>query len=477
MQDVFVGRSTELSTLSDLLGKATASLVVIKGRRRIGKTRLIEEFTQNKKTFMIRGLAPNDSMTAQSQRDEFARQLSITTGLPEIKADDWSKLFLLLYKEARSGRIIIVLDEVSWMGSKDPNFMAKLKDIWDTYFKKNNKLMLILCGSISTWIDENIINSTGFYGRISWVFNLQPLSLIESNSLLDSHGFRGSPYEILKVLSVTGGVPWYLEQIQGRLCADENILRQCFMPGGVLVSEYDRIFKELFGNKDILYRKIVGALLNGSSTYEDLANDIDYKSSGRFSLYLDNLVQSGFIVRDYKWNISKEKKSKISRFRLKDNYLRFYLKYIEPNRDKIEESRVTLPLSSSLPGWDSMMGLQFENLVVNNRNLLINLLNIQQHDILYDNPYFQRKTEKNKGCQIDYLLQTRYKNIYLFEIKFSRNPIDTSVIDQVKQKINAILVPRNMVVLPILVHVNGVTESLLDQRYFHSIIDFSDLLK
>ena len=151
--------------------------------------------------------------------------------------------------------------------------------------------------------------------------------------------------------------------------------------------------------------------------------------------------------------------------------------YIEPNRDKIEESRVTLPLSSSLPGWDSMMGLQFENLVVNNRNLLINLLNIQQHDILYDNPYFQRKTEKNKGCQIDYLLQTRYKNIYLFEIKFSRNPIDTSVIDQVKQKINAILVPRNMVVLPILVHVNGVTESLLDQRYFHSIIDFSDLLK
>ena len=113
----FVGRQEELQELQTLLKKRAASLVVVKGRRRVGKTTLLEEFVSNKKSYFFRGLAPTDKTTAQDQRDNFSRQLSVMTGLPEITVNDWSKLFLLLARETKIGRIIIILDEISWMGS------------------------------------------------------------------------------------------------------------------------------------------------------------------------------------------------------------------------------------------------------------------------------------------------------------------------------------------------------------------------
>jgi hypothetical protein len=472
----FVGRHTELAELQALLKKRTASLVVIKGRRRVGKTRLLEEFTKGKKSYFLRGLAPTIKTTAQNQRDHFAQQMSEATGLPEIKADDWAKLFMLLARETKTGRIIVVLDEISWMGSLDPDFISKLKDAWDTYFKKNPKLILILCGSISTWIDENIINSTGFHGRISWTIALNPLPLNDANRLLELQGFKGSIYEKFKILSVTGGVPWYIEQMQGIYSAEDNIKRQCFSRGGALVEEYDRIFKELFGKQDVLYKNIVKSLVNGDLEYAAIAEFAEYKSSGRLSNYLEDLIKAGFLSRDYTWDLKKERQSVISRFRLSDNYLRFYLKYIDRKRAQIELDRFEKLALSSLQGWESVMGLQFENLVVNNREILLNKLHIRGEDIIYDNPYWQRQTSQKKGCQIDYMVQTKYRNIYLCEIKFSRNEINANITEEVKEKIARLQLPKNVAVLPVLIHVNGVTEKVITKGYFYSVIDFGDLL-
>jgi len=474
--DYFVGRRHELEELQALLKKRTASLVVIKGRRRVGKTRLLEEFVKDKKSFFLRGLAPTNKTTAQDQRNNFSRQLSEVTGLPEIIADDWSKLFALLARETKTGRIIIILDEISWMGSLDPDFISKLKDAWDTFFKKNPKLILILCGSISTWIDENIINSTGFYGRISWTITLNSLPLNDANKLLELQGFKGSAYEKFKILSVTGGVPWYIEQMQGAYSAEENIKRQCFNRGGALFDEYDRIFKELFGKKDDLYKKIVQALIAGPLEYPEIAEVSEYKSSGRLSSYLEDLIKSGFVTRDYSWNLKDGKQSELSHFRLSDNYLRFYLKYVKKKRAQIERGQFQELSLSSLPGWDTIMGLQFENLVVNNKEILLKKLNIRQEDIIYDNPFWQRPTSKKKGCQIDYLVQTKFKNIYICEVKFSRNEINANVIDEVKEKISRLSLPRNTAVLPILIHVNEVSKKITETHYFYEIIDFSDLL-
>jgi len=224
-------------------------------------------------------------------------------------------------------------------------------------------------------------------------------------------------------------------------------------------------------------KKIISALSSGALEYDKLSNKAAYKSSGRLSEYLQDLITAGFIARDYAWNISRGKQTAISTFRLSDNYLRFYLKYIEPKRAQIEKGDFRETSLNSLPGWETMMGLQFENLVVNNRELLLKKLNIPRSDIVYDNPFIQHATKQKIGCQIDYMIQTRYKNIYLCEIKFSRQPVSNKVIDQIEHKIKSLAVPKGFVVLPVLIHINGVSESVVKKSYFYSIVDFGDLLK
>jgi len=131
---------------------------------------------------------------------------------------------------------------------------------------------------------------------------------------------------------------------------------------------------------------------------------------------------------------------------------------------------------SSLPGWETMLGLQFENLVINNRHEIYSALNIAPETIVCDGPFFQRKTSRQKGCQIDFLIQTKFKTLYVIEIKFSRNPIKKQVIEEVKNKIERISLPRGTAVLPVLIHVNGVSDPVSDADYFHAIIDFGELL-
>lgn len=474
--EIFVGRKAEMQGLKDLLKKKSASFVVVKGRRRIGKSRLLDEFSKDKKTFKFVGLAPQENMTKQSQLDEFSRQLSAATGLPEIKVDDWSKLFALLVREVSRGQAIVIFDEISWIGSKDPDFLGKLKNAWDDGFKKNPKLVFIVCGSISTWIDKNILNNTAFYGRISWTINLKPLPLSDCNLMLEAQGFKGSIYEKFKILSITGGVPWYIEQIQGNFNADDNIRKQCFTKEGALFEEFEKIFYEVFGKRDQVYKEIVEALSNGSAEYEEVVQKTKYQSSGRLSQYLADLSNAGFISRDYTWILKSGSESTISRFRLSDNYLRFYLKYIAPKRAQIEKERFKDASLSSLPGWETIMGLQFENLVLNNRDQVLKLLNIRSEDVIADNPFLQRQTSRQKGCQIDYLIQTKFKNLYLCEVKFSRNLITTNIIDEVKEKATRLQLPRGTAVLPILVHVNGVANGVLESGYFYEIIEFGDLL-
>ncbi|MBS0654703.1 MAG: ATPase [Verrucomicrobia bacterium] len=362
------------------------------------------------------------------------------------------------------------------MASDDKTFLGKLKYVWEDHFAKNSKLILILCSSVSVWLEENIISSTAFFGRISWTLSLDPLPLVDCNQMLECQGFKSSSYEKFKILSVTGGIPWYIEQMQGQFTADENIKRQCFTRGGILVDEFEKIFHELFEKRDTIYKKIILALANGSRSFDEIAKEINYPKSGRLSDYINDLIDSGFLSRDNTWSLKTGESLQLYLYRLSDNYIRFYLKYIVPKKTQIEAKRISKITLSSLPGWESIMGLQFENLVVNNREELYKFLKINPEDVIYDNPFFQKKTMRQKGCQVDFLIHTKQKTLYIFEIKFSKNPIKLSVVNEVKEKISKISVPRGIALLPVLVHVNGVSEAVVDEDYFYSIIDFSDLL-
>src|SRR3990167_3176383 len=153
---IFIGRKEELTELHRQTKKSIASLIVIKGRRRIGKSRLAEEFAKDYIFYEFSGLVPTEKTTKQTQINEFATQIGLALDIPGFCADDWNTLFLFLAKHTQKGRVVILLDEISWMGSEDPDFLGKLKNAWDLHFKKNPKLILIICGSAPAWIDKNI---------------------------------------------------------------------------------------------------------------------------------------------------------------------------------------------------------------------------------------------------------------------------------------------------------------------------------
>ncbi len=469
----FYGRKDELDRLKKLQKKKSASLVVIKGRRRIGKSRLILEFSKSMKSLIFIGLPPDGGKTsAQDQRDYFAKQLEHMFGLRGLNADDWADLFWNLANEAKKGRVLVVLDEINWMGSEDPTFLGKLKSTWDLHFKNNPKLLFILSGSMAGWIEKNILSSTGFMGRISLDLTLDELPLHICNLFWRNKTNHISPYEKFNILSITGGVPLYLEEIDPDLSSIENVQQLAFTRGGLLVEEFDRIFSDLFSNRSHRYKLIIERLAKGSADFDQICDAIEMEKGGTVSQYLEDLVETGYISRDYTWNIKDGKESLLSKFRLKDNYLRFYLKYIEPVRNQIEKNRIKTP-----PSWSTIMGLQFENLVLNNINSIIKILGIDPKEVIYDGPYFQRPTKGSKGCQVDYMIQSKYNTLYIFEIKFSKEKIGPDVIKEVEEKIRRIHKPKNFSFRPILIHVNGVTDSTLEAEFFSNIIDFSKFLE
>jgi hypothetical protein len=130
-----------------------------------------------------------------------------------------------------------------------------------------------------------------------------------------------------------------------------------------------------------------------------------------------------------------------------------------------------------LPGWQSMSGLQFENLVLNNRELLHQALCINPADIVANGSYFQRKTNRQKGCQIDYLIQTKYNTLFACEIKFTLNTIGKDIIEEVKEKIARISVSRGFAILPVLIHASDITEAVDEANYFSYVINFSEYLR
>jgi len=470
----FIGRQKELGRLLEMTRRPSASFVVVRGRRRVGKSRLIEEFAPHfEHYYLFTGLAPDEKTTAEQQLKEFSHQMARQFKTARAVYDDWSDAFWAVAERVQRGKILLVFDEISWMGSKDPTFLAKIKDVWDSKLKQNDHLIFVVCGSASSWIEKNLLSSSAFVGRISYTLTLEPLPLADCNHFWPD---TISAYEKLKILSITGGIPKYLEEVDPKISAESNIKQLCFTRGGFLVEEFDRIFSDIFLRDSEDYRRILEAVCAGSKEIEEIQKFLQRDVGGRIPEYLRELELAGFIARDYTWNLRTGATAKLSRFRLSDNYLRFYLKYIAKNRDRIKRESYELKSLGSLPEWSAMMGLQFENLVLNSRRQLHELLRIDPQDIINENPYYQHKTQRHPGCQIDYMVQTRFGSLYVCEMRFSKEPIGASVISDLKAKIAALGHPKGISYRPALIHVNGVTTEVADSEYFAALVDASTLL-
>lgn len=475
--NLFLGRKQELSRLSRLKRLKKASMVVLKGRRRVGKSTLVQEFAKKKRLISLSGLPPAHGITQQKQRDEFGDQLCVQLGLPRVTFSTWSDAFRFLGSQIGNEEVIVLFDEISWMGGLDPTFLGSLKTWWDQEASKKQGLVLILCGSISTWIEKNILRSTGFVGRISLVIHLKPLSIQESVLFLRKKGFSGSIYEVLKILSVTGGIPWYLDLIDPKESADQNIYELCFEPTSQLINEFQTIFHDLFERRGESYHKILQALVDGMRTQQELRECLKLQEGGSLSDNLKNLVAAGFISEHYQWSLKKGTIGKQKLYRLSDCFLRFQLKYVEPYRDLIEQGSYKKAATGKLPGWDSIMGFQLESLLLTNREFLFQALGLDPSLIICDNPFIQFPTTRRKGCQIDYLIQTKMNSLIICEFKFSKNELSSSLLNKLKEKSDTLSIPRGFGKTLALFHIGGVPPKIEESSLFYRVIDLRDFLE
>ena len=473
----FFGRESYLEKLDALWRKTTSSFVVVAGRRRIGKSTLVEEFAVRSKCDFIEivGLAPDDRMTNQKQIDNFCERLASRCGVPRRDADCWAKAFDALDDALKGrGRTIVFLDEISWMGKYDDSFAALLKTAWDTQFSRRDKLIFIVAGSVSAWINRNIQKSKGYVGRISLDFTLPELAPAQCLGFWGRKADRTATGDILDVLAVTGGVPKYLNEIDPSLSPDENIRRLCYDPDGYLFKDFDRIFDDIFGGSIPAKKRILAMLAERPASVSELAAKLGGDPNGHLSGNLSELVEAGFIAGSRGLNPITGKSVREVRYRLKDNYTRFYLRYILPRKESIANGFYKYIPLERLPGWDAIMGLQFENLVLNNIPSLAPHIGLMGKSVLSSAPYFRSGRKTGMGVQIDYLVQLP-KCTYVIEIKRKRR-ITSVIEDEMQEKLNRLKLPRNRSVKLALVYAGELDLSVEEDGFFDYLVPAELLL-
>ncbi len=283
--------------------------------------------------------------------------------------------------------------------------------------------------------------------------------------------------EILDVLSVTGGVPRYLEEIDPGLSADENIRRMCFVKEGELYKDFDAIFDPVLGEGVAVKKQILVELSAGPMSGAQLSGRLGVGRNGRFSELLRELEQGGFISSDPGLNPETGAPMRISKYRLRDNYTRFYLKYVMPHKTEIETGTYRHASIEHLPGWSTVMGLQFENLVVNNAMDVVKHIGIGKATVVSAVPYSNSRHGRNGeacGCQIDLLVQTP-KTAYVVEVK-RKNLIDSDVEDEVRRKMERLPIRHGITLRPVLVYAGELAKSVEADGYFDAIVPASRLL-
>ena len=475
---MFVGRKEYIDDLSALWRKSTSSLVACRGRRRIGKSTLIEQFAEKTadRFFSFEGLPPRKGMTNRDQLANFGALLAQQTNRPRLVFESWHDAFFWL-NEFIDGkkRTVVLLDEISWMGAYDPDFPGHLKWAWDKLFHKHDKLVMVVCGSVSAWIKRNILDNTGFAGRFSRDYILPELPLSVCPSFWGATAGSVSTREMFDILSVTGGVPRYLEEIDPALSAEENIRRLFFTPQGKLFKEFDDMFSAVFGEAATTKKAILKALAEGPKSGAELSAELGLSNTGHFADHLRSLADGGFIAAGTGLNPETGKSARIDRYRLKDNYTRFYLRCVEPRKNEISVGGYRFASVEQLPGWDAIMGLAFENLIVNNWAELLPRIGVGNAIVESAAPYRRFASNIRKGVQIDLLIQTP-RTAYAVEIK-RKSRIGQETEEEMEEKIKRLKVRKGMSVRPVLVYDGTLDPQISGRGYFAATIDAATLLE
>ncbi|WP_199438538.1 AAA family ATPase [Vibrio owensii] len=468
---MFAGRKKELKTLEKNYSRKgeRAKLIVYKGRRRVGKSTLIEFFMANvgMKHFKIIGQPPAKVNRTTTELSNFAQQLSDQFNIQKPAFADWDAALSMLGDLVAEGNCILMIDEINWLAKTHPDITTVLFTLWENKLKHVKGLTLILTGSLAGWILENLSESAGWYGRINLDETLYPLPLQDAlNVIPENIRKRTSKAEQIRYSLVCGGIPSYLQSFNYSETLEDNLQRLAFSPSGELFREYETLMNDLFRAKGTRIKQILEALSKGNLSAAEIAKKLKLqKPNGH--LYDDLLMMqhSSFITPLYKWNFKEGGLVEYDPvYVITDPYLRFYYKAIKPNIKTNAKKPVPLPAN-----LDSILGLQFEYVMRENIELLYNALGLTEAEIINAAPF------QTTGLQIDWLIETK-RYFYIVEFKFQAKQLGSSVLRDMDKKIHKLDIPHNKSVRTAIVHVNGAEDRVKESAFIDYLIDLCDLV-
>ena len=457
-----IGREEEINRLEKFLTSTKSEFVAIYGRRRVGKSYLVEEVYKDKIVFRAIGSYIKDKdekSYKQTQLDHFYESL-LDSGLPEETPPptNWREAFRLLRKcleQIRSKRRVVFLDELPWLaGPQSSEMITELGYFWNSWADRQRNIVLVVCGSATSWMLDNVIRDYGgLHGRLTGTIRLLPFTLKECEMYFKSRGFHLSRYEMAVAYMAFGGIPYYLDRIDNEKNLSENI-DDFFFKDERINQEFKDVYTGLYATSEryVDIVKVLGTKFYGM-TRRELAEAVGIELGGTFSKILDNLHESG-ITREYP-RYGKERVETV--YQLKDFFSMFYLHFIYGKGTDAGNWR-TIQRTQTFYTW---AGNTFEMLCIEHLSQIKDKLRIAT----INRNYCWRGTAPNGNTsQIDLVLEWKGERTdYLCEMKFSEHEftIDKQYEKELENKIDAFLNSkqhtRTHSIQLVMVTTNGIT--------------------
>ncbi|MBO4509702.1 MAG: ATP-binding protein [Spirochaetaceae bacterium] len=414
MEELIIGREAEIKQLQNSYESKESQLVIVYGRRRVGKTFLINHFFNKRFDFKLTGDFKGDK---QVQLDNFYSELKRQSekDLPQPK--DWREAFWQLrdYIDTLSEdeKHVVFFDEMPWLDAKKSGFLPAFEYFWNSYGSAKDNLMFIVCGSATSWMVENIDqNKGGLFNRQSCRIYLEPFNLYETEKYLESKNINWNRYTITQTYMILGGIPYYLKQLDKELTFDANIDNLFFRKRAELWDEYDHLYNTLFSSS-VNYTKVVEVLSEKRQGYtrSDIANKTKIADNSKLTKILKNLVDSGF-VRSYPY-FGKHKQNTF--YQLSDYFTLFHFKFVKDNYGTDERFWSNSLDNPSRAAWE---GFTFEQVCKDHFRQIKKKIGISGI-LCSESSWSVPKTEERPGAQIDMLIDRRDKVISICEMKFA----------------------------------------------------------
>jgi AAA+ ATPase superfamily predicted ATPase len=417
MEPAIIGREKEKEKLDKILQSDQAEFLAVYGRRRVGKTFLIRRHLKDNIVFEIAGT--KEGAKEQQLLNFFGEYLRRAGRLKETQAPaTWHQAFEYLagylYDLPRPAtKHVVFLDEMPWMDTPRSEFISALEFFWNQHVSKMDNVLLIACGSASSWIRKNLINARGgLYNRITHRIKLTPFTLHETEVFLKSLGVNLPQYQILELYMAMGGIPFYLKEVEKGKSSTQLIDDICFSPQGLLREEYNQLYHSLFRNAEhhIAIIETLAARPQGMTRTEIASNT--RISEGPLSKTLEELRECDFISI-YQPLFNKKKDAV---YKLTDLYSLFYLRFIQPSQGAGTRIWEQLSKENAYSAWS---GYAFENICMMHIDQIKSALGISGVYTRHSSWKF-RGSDTLPGAQIDMIIDRADQIIHLCEAKFTK---------------------------------------------------------